>query len=167
MWARILFFVSILAFSVEAGAAPVRQPSSLGLGFLAGSPTALSLKYWLGGSDAIDLAVGAGPGLRVHGDYLWGIAQLLPNTRSGQLDLYLGAGAILGTARGWCGWYGRGRDRFCHGDPYIGMRVPVGLDFRLRQAPLSFGLEIAPGIAVSSHYAGGLVDAAFFARVVL
>ncbi|AKU91492.1 hypothetical protein [Vulgatibacter incomptus] len=158
------------AFAAPAQAAPVRQPNAWGLGFMLGSPTGITAKHWLGGSDAIDIGVGAGPGFRVHADYLWGVAQLLNNTSDLHLDFYIGAGGLLGVARGWCSWYDDHHRRyrsFCNDGGFLGVRVPVGLDFVLRRAPISLGIEIAPGIVVSPHDADALVDAFFFARVKL
>ncbi len=165
---RYLILPFVLGLALDAGAAPVRQPSSLGLGFMVGSPTGLTGKYWLGGSDAIDAGLGFGPGFRVQASYLWGLAQLLRSTGDAQLDFYVGLGGLVGSGRGWCGWYDGGR-RYaaCGGDPYLGARLPVGIDLRLRQAPLSFGFEIAPAIAMGPHGAGGFLDALLFARVVL
>lgn len=165
---RFLVFALLLGISSAAGASPVRQPNSNALGFMLGGPTGIGFKHWFGGSDAFDLGVGAGPGLRVHADYLWGIAQLLSNTSDMQLDFYLGAGGVLGFGGyGWCGWYDGRRGHYCHDDAYIGARIPIGLDMGLRRAPLSFGLEVAPGLAISPHGAGSLVDAFLFARVKL
>ncbi|HWV38228.1 MAG TPA: hypothetical protein VN033_07085 [Vulgatibacter sp.] len=162
--ARMLFLALLLGASSAAEAAPVRQPSVNALGFMLGGPTGISFKHWFGGSDAFDVGVGAGPGLRLHADYLWGIAQLLSNTSDMHLDFYVGAGGVVGLGgHGWCGWYeGRGR---CANGAYLGARVPVGLDLGLRRAPVNFGFELAPGVAISSHRAGGLVDAFLFGRV--
>jgi len=166
MKVRVLLFAALLGVSSTAGAAPVRQPSSNALGFMLGGPTGISFKHWFGGSDAFDVGVGAGPGLRVHADYLWGIAQLLTNTSDMHLDFYVGAGGVLGFGGyGWCGWYDGRRGHYCADDAYLGARIPVGLDLGLRRAPITFGLEVAPGLAISPHRAGPLVDAFLYGRV--
>ncbi|HEY0838889.1 MAG TPA: hypothetical protein VGD74_01760 [Vulgatibacter sp.] len=163
---RVLLFALVLGAASAAGAAPVRQPNSNAIGFMLGGPTGLNFKHWFGGSDAFDVGLGAGPGLRLHADYLWGISQLLSNTSDMQLDFYVGAGGMFGFGGyGWCGWYDRRGGYYCRESAYLGGRVPLGLDMRLRRAPLSFGLEIAPGIVVSRWGGDGLVDAFLFARV--
>lgn len=125
-----------------------------------GVPLGLNAKYWLGGPNAFDLALGGGPGFRVHGDYEWGIAQVLKNKSDLTLDLYLGAGGALAIASGFCEFYG---DRFCQNRVFVGARVPFGVDARLRKAPVDFGLELAPGIWVGS-YVAALFDAFLFVR---
>lgn len=156
-----------LLISADSNAAPVRQPSSLGLGLMIGSPLGVSGKYWLGGSDAIDVGLGLGPGLRLQGSYLWGLSQLLSNPRDAQLDLYVGVGAMVGGGIGYCGWYGRGWGYHRCGGGFIGGRVPIGIDLRLKQAPLSLALEIAPGIAIGPNHSGALVDGLLYARFLL
>jgi len=154
----------VLALPATAGARSVSEPSKWGIGFMLGQPTGLTLKHWFGGSDAFDLAVGGGPGLRVHGDYLFGLAQI---SRSSDLnvDLYLGPGAIIGFDRDrWCGW----RHDFCHDDDgYLGVRAAFGIDFVFRRAPVNFGLELAPAVVMDTHDADGMLDANVYVRFLL
>src|SRR5262245_7697593 len=99
MRAFLVALVLIVALPLTAGARPVSERSRWGLGFMIGQPTGLTLKHWLGGSDAFDIGVGGGPGIRAHGDYLFGLANL---SSGGDLnvDLYVGPGAIVGVDRG-------------------------------------------------------------------
>lgn len=159
-----LLLALFLLLPWRAEAAPVNHPDRWALGLMLGGPTGISAKHWLGGSDAIDIGLGTGPGLRLHADYLFGLAQLLSNTRDAKMDLYLGVGGVVGVARGWCGYYDR--RRYCDGDAFVGARVPIGLDITLRRVPLEFGLEFAPGIWFPGP-AHGLFDAFLFARVLL
>jgi hypothetical protein len=132
-----------------------------------GEPIGLTLKYWTGGANAWDLGFGVGPGLRVHGDYLWGIAQLLSNTSDLTLDLYVGAGPVLGVSRAWCGTAFHPK-RQCHdGSWFVGARVPFGLDARLVRAPVSFGIELAPGLWLGRDFVSGLLDVFLFVRILL
>lgn len=167
---RIIAFALALGIATSAGAA-VRHPSNNGLGIMLGSPSGLTFKHYFGGSNAFDIGFGVGPGVRLHADYLWGLAELARGSDA-TLDFYVGAGGLVGVGNGWCSWYDHGHDRwhhddgFCHDDEvFFGARVPVGLDLSLRKAPLSFGLELAPGLVVSPHDADALIDAFFFARV--
>lgn|SRR5215469_8643344 len=143
-------------------AEPVNQPAGWGLGLMLGYPLGLNAKYWLGGPNAFDLAVGGGPGVRFHGDYEWGLAQVLKNKSDLTLDLYLGAGGAVTFASGFCGYYG---DKFCEHRVFAGVRVPFGIDARLRKAPVDFGLEIAPGIWFG-NYVEALFDAFLFVHFI-
>ena len=142
-------------------AEPVSHQESWGLGLMLGSPLGINAKHWLGGANAFDLAVGGGPGLRFHGDYEWGIAQVLKNKSDLTLDLYLGVGGVVGFGSGLCGYY---PDRFCSSNVYGGARVPFGLDFQLARAPVNFGLELAPGILFGNDGVGALFDVFLFVR---
>jgi hypothetical protein len=147
-------------------AEPVSHPAGWALGFMLGAPLGLTAKYWLGGPNALDLGFGTGPGVRVHGDYLWGLAQVLRDKSDLTLDLYLGAGAGVGVGpRGYyCGWYNEGD--FCDGSAYVIGRVPFGVDARLRKAPVELGLEMAPGLLIGRR-AWGLFDVFIFVRFIL
>ncbi len=161
-----LVLLLVLTFAAPAEAAKPYSPSRWGLGAMIGDPTAFSVKHWLGGTNAIDFALGTGPGLRFHADYLFGLARLAQE-RSLNLDLYLGVGGIVGESRGRCGWV---RDHhWCHGDDdlFAGVRVPFGLDFVFRTAPIELGLELAPGAWIAPDVHVGLIDASLFVRVLL
>ncbi len=145
---------------MECAAERVQQREGWGLGLMLGQPLGLTAKYWLGGANALDIGVGGGPGFRIHGDYDWGLDQVLEKKTDLTLDLYLGVGGAVAFASGFCGYYG---DRFCQDRVFGGVRVPFGLDFRLRRAPFNFGLELAPGMWFGS-YVTGLFDAFLFGR---
>jgi hypothetical protein len=146
--------------AAQSRAEPVSHKEGWGLGLMLGSPLGINVKYWFGGANAFDLAVGGGPGLRFHADYDWGIAQVLKDKSDLTLDLYLGAGGVVGFAGDFCGYYG---SNFCTDKPYAGVRVPLGLDFRLTREPVNFGLELAPGIVFGS-VVSGLFDVFLFVR---
>jgi len=154
-----------LTFATPAAALP-HNPSRWGLGFMVGDPTAFSVKHWFGGPNAIDFALGSGPGLRFHADYLFGLARLA-SERSMNLDLYLGVGGLVGEARGRCGWIHDHHWCHDHGDAFAAVRVPFGLDFVFRTAPVELGLELAPGMWVAPDVDIGLIDAALFVRLLL
>ncbi|MBC8134239.1 MAG: DUF3996 domain-containing protein [Deltaproteobacteria bacterium] len=161
-----LFIVSVFLMTAPRSlrAAPASHSTGLGIGLMLGNPTGISLKQSLGGANAWDVGIGAGSGLRLHADYLWGLAQLLSDTSALTLDIYLGVGPVLGISRGWCGdAYNPGRGCGNRG-AFAGVRVPFGLEARLTRAPVSFGLEIAPGIAVGQNFTDGLLDVFLFVR---
>ena len=164
-----LLWIALLGSALLFTAAPVRaepvsQPDGWGLGFMLGAPTGLTLKKWNGGANAWDLGLGVGPGLRIHGDYLWGLAQLLTNKSTLTLDLYLGVGPVIGVERGWCGTSYRPRHDCGNGALFAGARVPFGLDMRLARAPVTFGLELAPGLWFGRDFVSGLLDVFLFVR---
>ena len=158
--------VALLALlPTTALARPVSQPEGWGIGLMLGSPTGINAKHWMGGANAVDLGLGTGPGLRFHADYLFGLAQLASNEDL-TLDFYLGGGAAVGVPGGSC-WRGYYAKRFCGPDGYLGVRVPLGLDMRLRSAPIDLGLEAAPGIWVGPELTAGLWDVMLLVRVLL
>ena len=169
---RVYVLTAVLAMSVllataggAAHASPaVSHPVGISLGLMLGDPTGLTLKQNLGGSNAWDLGVGVGPGLRLHADYLWGLAQLLSNTSAVTLDIYLGVGPVLGIARGWCGSSYNPNGVCGDRGVFAGARVPFGLEARLVRAPVSFGFEIAPGLWLGQNFASGLLDVFLFVR---
>jgi len=141
-------------------------PDRWSLGLMLGGPTGLTLEKNLPSGNAWDLGLGFiyGPGIRLHGDYLWTIAG--SNTDS---DLFIrfqiGVGALVGSLTHPCEFYGSFGD--CNNGFYAGARVPFVLELWPRGAPLNFGLEIAPVIAFNSAGVGGFLDAFVFVRFVL
>jgi len=165
--AAAALLAALVLSATPVAAEPVRQPDGWALGLMLGAPSGLTLKHWFGGSNAFDLGIGVGPGIRLHADYLWGISQLLSNKSDLTLDLYIGLGGVVGIPRGWCGTAFR-PDWGCRtGDIYGGARVPFGLDARLSQAPITFGLEVAPGLWFGDGFVAGLLDAFLFVRFLL
>lgn len=142
-----------------------RTPS-WGIGLMLGEPTGLSIKRYLG-KDAVHVYLGGayGPGLRLGVDYLFGIAQVHSGS-SANIDVFLGLGAFAGTLRGACdgfnNWHGT-----CNGDGYLGARMPIGIELRFRNVPISLGLEMAPGLAFAPGRSGLLIDADLALRVLL
>jgi hypothetical protein len=120
------------------GAAAQDEKGPFGLGLIIGSPTGVSVKYYLGqGNMAVDGAVGGAlagnNGISVHADVLWHPSML---TRESAFDLtwYFGAGIrVLDHDRG-----NDGNDDF-----HFGPRVPVGLLFDFNEVSIDVFLEAA------------------------
>ena len=85
---------AVLLLSGAAMAAPpprqsavtrgIDEPNLWSLGFDLGEPSGVTVKKWLGGSEALDFNVGFyAPGVRFSGDYLFG----LKGNQSGILDI--------------------------------------------------------------------------------
>ena len=141
---RRLFAVGVVAlatFALLAAAAPRRaraEGGPFGLGLIIGSPTGLSMKYYLGESGhAIDAAVGfafvSSSGIHVHADYLWH-PLVLTSDPAFKLPLHVGVGARILD-------HDRGRDG--NDDLHVALRVPVGVTFDFTQIPLDVFLEVA------------------------
>jgi hypothetical protein len=145
----------------------VDEPNLWSLGFDLGEPSGLTVKKWLGGSDALDLNVGFfAPGVRFSADYLFGLAQLMRDRSTLNLDVYVGAGPMLGVLYGACGW--SGFSRYCgNGEVYVGARVPLGIEAVFKTAPVAIGFEVAPGLAFASSGPAGLVDFLLTLRLLL
>ncbi len=107
-------------------------PGGFELGVILGEPTGISMKLWLDGSTALDGAVSwslrdnGEDKLHLHADYLWHSFNVL-NDDSGLLPIYYGFG---------------GRIIF-KDKTRLGFRVPVGISWLLRGAPLDLFIEVA------------------------
>jgi hypothetical protein len=154
--ALALLLASSAALARE-GLEPVNYHSGWGFGFTLGDPFGLSLKHYLGGSQAWDLyaAFAYGPGIRFGGDWIWTLGRAV-KARQFDVDVYAGVGPFVGTFQGPCG-PGFITDR-CNGDAYFGGRVPFGAEMLFREAPVSVGVEVAPGIAFAASREGLLLD---------
>lgn len=107
------------------------QDRGFGLGIVVGEPTGLSAKLWTGRTNAFDFGAAwsfKGDGhLLVQADYVWHNYDLI-HVESGRLPLYFGIG---------------GRAIFAD-DPFVGARIPVGLDYQFANAPIDIFFEIVP-----------------------
>ena len=143
MSARRLSALLSAAVALAAGAATSAAESGgsdkgvFGLGIIAGEPTGVSAKYYLGNDTAIDGAVGfalLGRGVQVHSDFLWH-PFVIDQKESFVLPFYFGVGArVLRHDSG-------GSDDDDH--TRIGLRVPVGILFDFTQIPLDVFAEVA------------------------
>jgi len=120
-------------FLVLAGVA-VRlpaQPRQFGLGLVLVDPSGLTAKAWLGGRRAVSGAVGwsgeKGHYLQVQADYLF-VDRRVSGDANVDLDLYFGAGGKIIFRDYDAAW----------------LRVPLGLDLRLKKSPFNFFFEITP-----------------------
>lgn len=113
-----LAFASTLAYG---------QGQDLGLGIILGEPTGISVKYWLGTTNAISGAAAwsfsGEESIHIHADYLFHNFGLIQQN----LPLYYGLGARVKL----------------EDDVKVGIRIPVGIAY-LFEAPLDTFLEIVP-----------------------
>ncbi len=107
---------------------------NVGLGFMVGEPTGVSLKVWSGSRTAIDAAagwsLGEGDWIYVHGDYLWHRYEF--DVDEGSLPFYFGIGARVLVHEGH--------------DSRVGIRVPLGLDYLFANHQWDIFIEVAPVI---------------------
>lgn len=105
----------------------------LGLGFMVGEPTGLTLKSWTGGNNAFDLglswSLGRYDAINIHGDYLWHNYNVFDEVDPGTLPLYYGVGARLVLAEN---------------DAILGARIPIGMNYLFEDSPIGLFLEVAP-----------------------
>lgn len=109
------------------------QHKEFGLGIMVGSPTGISAKYWVSGTNALDFGLGYSfakdnSNLNFHADYLWHDGSLF-NT-SQRLLLHYGCGIRLKTVVD-------GRDSF-------GARGVAGISWIPTHTPFEFFIEVAP-----------------------
>lgn len=131
----IVFLATFLTFSFHTLSQAQDTSKDLGIGFMVGEPTGLSLKSWTGGNNAFDLglawSLGRYDAINIHGDYLWHNYNVFSEVDEGTLPLYYGIG---------------GRLILAENDAIIGARVPVGINYLFEDSPIGLFLEVAPVI---------------------
>jgi len=139
----VLILSIFLSISFSSFAQAQNANKDLGIGFMVGEPTGLSLKSWTGGGNAFDIglawSLGRYDAINIHADYLWHNYEVFSEADSGTLPLYYGIG---------------GRVVFAENDAVIGARVPVGINYLFDDAPIGLFLEVAPifNIAPSTDF---------------
>ena len=125
---RIVIVISLFILQINSLAA---QGKNFGIGIILGEPTGLSGKQWLGNNTAIDGALawsfGKKEALHMHADFIIHQYDLI-NVTKGKLPIYYGIGARIKL----------------EDDSKIGVRIPVGLNYHVADAPLDIFIEIVP-----------------------
>jgi hypothetical protein len=128
-----LLVLTLFVLTVAVGCAQ----GNVGLGVILGEPTGLSLKIWPEHSAAFDLAAGwsldGDEWFYLHGDFLihnYRLEKEIEEEIEGDLPFYYGIGA-------------RALLREDH-DSRIGIRIPLGLDYRFADRKFDVFVEIAP-----------------------
>lgn len=115
-----------------------------GLGLELGEPDGLNGKVFVRPTGAIDFGLGYiydhyyyGDGLHIYADYLWHPA-VLTNTPSFALPFYIGVGLRL--------WdFSYCVNNVCDYDgSAVGIRVPIGLSFDFKNAPIDIFMQVIP-----------------------
>jgi hypothetical protein len=115
-----------------------------GLGVELGEPDGLNGKVFVRPTGAIDFGLGYiydhyyyGDGLHIYADYLWHPA-VIANTPSFALPFYVGVGLRLWDFN-YC------VNNVCDYDgSAVGIRVPIGISFDFRNAPIDIFLQVIP-----------------------
>jgi hypothetical protein len=132
------------------------QGRTFGIGLQLGAPTAVTIKFLLGANQGVVVGLGAGfgwyggfgPGLSLHADYLFDVAQLVKNDTLA-LSFYIGPGLWLALFRSGYGfgvgyyYYGQGPGLFG-----LGVRMPIGISMAFSAAPIELYLEADPALFV-------------------
>ncbi|OGR93020.1 MAG: hypothetical protein A2992_04585 [Elusimicrobia bacterium RIFCSPLOWO2_01_FULL_59_12] len=129
----ILLLGFVLALASSAGAAKQPgEPRDFGVGAIFGSPTGLSMKYWLTDVSAVDAAMawhfGDDDRFQIHSDYLWHITLPSLKVAEGRLPAYVGVGLRV----------------LAGNDSEAGVRIPLGMSYLVERAPLELFAEIVP-----------------------
>ena len=129
----VFLVATFLSISFHSLSQAQTADKNIGVGFIAGEPTGLSLKSWTAGNNAFDLglawSLGRYDAINIHGDYLWHNYSLFSDVDSGSLPVYFGIG---------------GRVVLADNTALLGARIPVGINYLFEDAPVGLFLEIAP-----------------------
>jgi hypothetical protein len=128
--------LALLAVTLLAGQA-FAVDRRFGVGIIIGEPTGASAKLWGPKNTALQFAVAASfqdaTELHLHADFVYHKDDLFDLER-GSMPLYYGAGL---------------RVKFFDDDELIGVRFPVGLNYRFEDDPLDAFIEVAPILDVA------------------
>ncbi len=116
-----------LVFAAHASA----QNRGFGLGIMIGEPTGITGKYWVSERNAIDGGLAwsfrRGGDFHLHADYLWHFVGAIQSTE--KFVPYVGVGGRLAAG---------------HDEGILGVRIPFGIAYWMRSAPIEIFLELAP-----------------------
>ena len=123
--------------------AQAKPKGGFGVGIIVGEPTGLSFKKWVADDRAVDAGIAwsfsENASLHLHADYLFHRLDLLSSSDAkGTVPLYFGLGARVKLKEENEG-KGKNSD-----DPLVGVRIPLGISYVSRDAPLDFFAELVP-----------------------
>ncbi len=111
-----------------ASAYAADRPAGLGLGVVLGSPTGLTMKYYLSPIHAFDLGIASDGDTNLYADYLWHGWNTFAQPDKGRLGAYLGLGAAIRN----------------HHDSELALRTVGGASYWFAGAPLEAFFELVP-----------------------
>ena len=144
----LVLALCLIALSSAARA----QNSGFGAGVILGESTGLSGKVWLSRQNAIDMGLAysfrSKGYFHVHGDYLWHFPDVIQSTE--RFPLYAGIGGRIAVGKE---------------SGIFGVRIPFGIAWWARSAPIEVFLEVAPilDLAPATELSGnGGIGARFY-----
>jgi hypothetical protein len=165
---RIFVLLTLTLISMPVYGAPPARPSGaghtvragggpLGLGIVLGDPTGFTGKYWTGPRTAFDggLAFAFGDYFLVYGDYLYHFPGALGSTSAftEALTPYVGFGALVAFSTGDHYYHENRRVIFRDSDSSVGLglRIPLGIEWKPPDVPLGVFVELVPGMSVTPN----------------
>jgi hypothetical protein len=155
---KLLFSMSFLMLVSGAsaqGAANRLSSGSRAIGLLLGDPMGLSGKYWLQDGHAVDmgLSLTSDNYVLVYSDYLFHFPGLFGSSSSfvQQLRPYFGLGGELSFAR----TANRVGSRYLSTSSAsigIGLRIPLGVEWMVPDAPFGVYTEVVPVFGIAPQY---------------
>ncbi|MBM3332612.1 hypothetical protein FJY68_12335 [candidate division WOR-3 bacterium] len=135
--------LAVAAFFVATATALPTGAGRLGVGLMAGEPSGLSAKAWLGPSSALDAGLGWGSWwdeghLYFHADFLYHLKSLVPDSEFGSLPPYFGIGGRVKLAD----------------ETRIGARIPFGVTMLFEDVPIDLFLEAVPVVNLIPRLSG-------------
>jgi len=125
----VLLFILLTSISIAG------TPGKFGIGIILGEPTGLSCKIWKSDYVAYDAALawsfGEKGNVHIHVDYLLHNYKII-RTDNSYTPIYYGIGGRIQT-----------KD-----ETALGVRIPVGINFRSRRIPIDIFLEIVPTLNI-------------------
>lgn len=173
-----LFFLSFFfcVVNVMIGEAAQARTATgggpFGLGVVIGDPTALTGKYWMDGARALDggISFHFDRWLLVYGDWSTHFRGAFGrgNAFVSALSPYVGLGALVVISNQ--DEYHTRRERYfdesSNSRMALGMRIPLGLEWKPLNLPIGVFLELVPGLTVApgmhGFFQGGLGARYFF-----
>lgn len=160
---RLVFVLIALGLSTAslASAATTKSVSPggrgpLGLGVVLGDPTGFTGKYWTGPRTALDfgLAFAFGDYFLVYADYLYHFPGAFGASSEFARDLtpYVGIGGLVAFSTDDRHHHDR-RAVFRDSDSSVGLglRIPLGLEWKTPDVPLGVFVELVPGMSVAPN----------------
>jgi hypothetical protein len=141
MFKKAFIAGAALALALALPGTTRANDDGFGLGFIAGEPTGVSGKLWMGRTTALDMAVawssndGNDDDLHLQADHVWHDFGLL-SVDDGRLPVYYGIGARVRLDDG-------------PGDDGVGVRFPVGLAYLFQGNKVDVFGEVVPTLEVT------------------
>lgn len=132
--------------------AAAEKNRTFGAGFVLGEPSGLTAKYWLDEKQAVvgGLAFSFGNFFELTVDYLYHFPGAFGHATpfASQLTPYVGGGAVLLFSSSNTITVNRLYFQSTNGTVGFGLRIPLGIEWRVPTIPLGVFLEFSPGLGL-------------------